>query len=123
MTNTTAPVANEETPVIEMTTSPEIEAPETENPESEEELNLPLTAAQERDRAKSIRNYYKEQIEKLKPQVEMAELRARLQKAAFESYYFASKTDEFEAMLAKQDEQKIAPVTDSEEKGGDDASK
>lgn len=77
------------------------------------EVEKQLTPKEIAENNRSIQLWYKNQIYNIKPQVDLAELRARLQKATYESYVYAAKVDEFEAQYERAKELK--------EKAGDQA--
>ena len=71
------------------------------NQEEAEEKPLYMTEKEKADNKRAIRQWYKEQAENIKPQVELAELRARLSKAVYENYHFAAAVDAFEEKAAQ----------------------
>ncbi len=77
------------------------------------------------EQRRQTRNFFKEQTENLKPQVEFAELRARLSKATFENYQYGMELNRIETAQAaneKKATEEASSVNNSDLPGTEGAS-
>ena len=66
----------------------------------------PMTNKEINDRKRDTRNYFKDQIELLKPQVEHMELKARFAKATIDNYRYGMELNKIEAGFQEAEAQK-----------------